>query len=242
MQTLLNRTTQFANCSSWSYSCSLSLFYFSPKHLSPINTLNIFPIFLYLFSAFSHIKKYKFHREYSSVPRIVSRTWQVLSKHILNRRISRSVMNDLLDTALFVAFLHLQFSVYPCVHSAWWFFKGWIFFNPLALSLEVPISEKSSNTIPFKVSFIFLLNITNNSWSETEGESHSVMSDSATLWTVALQAPLSTEFSRQEYWSGSSSLLQGIFQTQRTNPGLLQCIFSTIWATGKIDNPHQCFS
>ena len=29
-----------------------------------------------------------------------------------------------------------------------------------------------------------------------------VMSDSATLWTLAQQAPLSVEFSRQEYWSG----------------------------------------
>ena len=28
------------------------------------------------------------------------------------------------------------------------------------------------------------------------------MSDSATLWTVAHQAPLSMGFSRQEYWSG----------------------------------------
>ena len=32
--------------------------------------------------------------------------------------------------------------------------------------------------------------------------SHSVMSDSATPWTVASQAPLSMGFSRQEYWSG----------------------------------------
>ena len=30
----------------------------------------------------------------------------------------------------------------------------------------------------------------------------SVMSDSVILWTVARQAPLSTGFSRQEYWSG----------------------------------------
>ena len=30
----------------------------------------------------------------------------------------------------------------------------------------------------------------------------SVMSDSATAWTVARQAPLSMEFSRQEYWRG----------------------------------------
>ena len=31
---------------------------------------------------------------------------------------------------------------------------------------------------------------------------HTVMSDSATPWTVACQAPLSMQFSRQEYWSG----------------------------------------
>ena len=30
----------------------------------------------------------------------------------------------------------------------------------------------------------------------------SVMSDSATSWSVAHQVPLSVEFSRQEYWSG----------------------------------------
>ena len=32
--------------------------------------------------------------------------------------------------------------------------------------------------------------------------SRSVVSDSVTPWTVAHQAPLSTGFSRQEYWSG----------------------------------------
>ena len=32
--------------------------------------------------------------------------------------------------------------------------------------------------------------------------SRSVVSDSATPWTVSCQAPLSMEFSRQEYWSG----------------------------------------
>ena len=31
----------------------------------------------------------------------------------------------------------------------------------------------------------------------------SVVSDSATPWTVAYQAPLSKGFSRQEYWSGA---------------------------------------
>ena len=31
---------------------------------------------------------------------------------------------------------------------------------------------------------------------------HSVMSDSATPWTITYQVPLSMGFSRQEYWSG----------------------------------------
>ena len=35
-----------------------------------------------------------------------------------------------------------------------------------------------------------------------ENISCSVVSDSAIPWTVALQAPLSMGFSRQEYWSG----------------------------------------
>ena len=43
--------------------------------------------------------------------------------------------------------------------------------------------------------------------------SRSVISDSATPWTVARQAPLSMEFSRQEHWSGCHYLLQGIFST-----------------------------
>ena len=40
-------------------------------------------------------------------------------------------------------------------------------------------------------------------------------------WTVAHQALLSMEFSRQEV--GSHSLLQGIFSTQGSNLGLLHC-------------------
>ena len=38
---------------------------------------------------------------------------------------------------------------------------------------------------------------------------------------TALQAPPSTGFSRQEYWSGCSFLLQGIFPTQGLNLCLL---------------------
>ena len=57
----------------------------------------------------------------------------------------------------------------------------------------------------------------------SESVSCSVVSDSATPWTVALQAPLSLGLSRQEYWRGCHSLLQEIFLTQGSNPSLLRC-------------------
>ena len=53
--------------------------------------------------------------------------------------------------------------------------------------------------------------------------SRSVVSDSATPWTAALQLPLSMGFSRQGNWSGLHSLLQGIFPTQGSNLCLLHC-------------------
>ena len=44
-----------------------------------------------------------------------------------------------------------------------------------------------------------------------------------TPWTLAHPSPPSMEFARQEYWSGLHSLLQRIFPTQGSNPGLLHC-------------------
>ena len=43
----------------------------------------------------------------------------------------------------------------------------------------------------------------------------------ATPWTIAHQVPLPMGFPRQEYWSGLHFLLQEIFLTQGSNPGLL---------------------
>ena len=43
-----------------------------------------------------------------------------------------------------------------------------------------------------------------------------------TPWTIACQAPLSMEFSRQEYWSGLPFPPSGDLPTQRLNPHLLQ--------------------
>ena len=53
---------------------------------------------------------------------------------------------------------------------------------------------------------------------------HTVVSDSVTPWTIACQAPLSMEFSRQEYWSGCYFLLQGIILTQGLNLYLLHLL------------------
>ena len=51
----------------------------------------------------------------------------------------------------------------------------------------------------------------------------SVVSDFATLWTVAHQASLSLGFSRQEYCVAYHALLQGVFPTRRSNLCLLHC-------------------
>ena len=53
------------------------------------------------------------------------------------------------------------------------------------------------------------------------------MSESlTTAWTVAHQAPLSMEFSRQEYWSGFHFLLKGNFSTLGENMGSLVLYFA----------------
>ena len=54
----------------------------------------------------------------------------------------------------------------------------------------------------------------------------------ATPWTAICQALLFMEFSRQESWSGSHSLLPGIFPKQASNPHLLHCRWTlSHWAT-----------
>ena len=53
--------------------------------------------------------------------------------------------------------------------------------------------------------------------------SHSVVSDSVTLWTVAHQVPLSMEFSRQEYWSQLPCPPPGGRLDPGIDPSLLHC-------------------
>ena len=59
----------------------------------------------------------------------------------------------------------------------------------------------------------------------SKNESCSVMSDSVTPWIVTCQAPLSMEFSRQEYWSGLPFPSPGDLPDPGVNPGLPHCTY-----------------
>ena len=61
---------------------------------------------------------------------------------------------------------------------------------------------------------------------------HSVVSHSATPWTVPHQDALTLGFSRQEYWRGCRFLLRGIFLTQGSNLHLLH------WQVGSLPLSH----
>ena len=54
-------------------------------------------------------------------------------------------------------------------------------------------------------------------------------------WTVALQAPLSMAFSRQDTGVGSHVLLQGMFPTQGSNPSLLHLLH---WQADSLPPSH----
>ena len=64
--------------------------------------------------------------------------------------------------------------------------------------------------------------------------SRSVVSDSVTSWTAAHQAPLSTGFSRQEYWSGLPYLSPG----DLSNPGI-EPRFPTLQADSLLSEPPE---
>ena len=70
---------------------------------------------------------------------------------------------------------------------------------------------------------LYFVNLVEIIWQRPICVSYSVVSNSETLWTVACQAPLSMEISRQESWNDCHVLFQGIFLTQWLNPRLLLC-------------------
>ena len=85
------------------------------------------------------------------------------------------------------------------------------------LSRLSPCSWTSQTSDLIKNKFLFFKAHSRKQWS------CSVVSDSATPWTIAWQPPLSVGFYRQKYWNGLPFPFPGIFPTQRSNPGLLHC-------------------
>ena len=85
------------------------------------------------------------------------------------------------------------------------FERNYIAFSTITVSVyilsnSVPFSPHPCQTFHFFLFefFVFLIKL----FSSSDGVSCSVVSDSAIPWTVAHQAPLSMDFSRQENWSG----------------------------------------
>ena len=78
------------------------------------------------------------------------------------------------------------------------------------------MSDSPIGCCKHSVAFTFWL----NSKSESESVSQSVVSRLfVTLWPVVSQAPLSMEFSRQEYWSGMPFPSPGDLPNPETEPG-----------------------
>ena len=82
--------------------------------------------------------------------------------------------------------------------------------------MTVPINEhygKGAKMCGQVITFFFKISI------KSESVSCSVVSDSAIPWTIARQAPLSMEFSRQEYWSRLPFPSPGYLPKLWTEPG-----------------------
>ena len=73
-------------------------------------------------------------------------------------------------------------------------------------------------------------------WSEVKSLSRVWLF--VTPWTVAHQASWSMGFSRHEHWIGCHFLLQGIFLTQGSNPGLPHCR-QTLYCLSYRGSPEQ---
>ena len=93
----------------------------------------------------------------------------------------------------------------------------------IALTIQTFVERVTSLLFNMLSRFViaFLLRSKQYIYLESESVCQSVVSDSAIPWTIACQAPLSMEFSRQNTGVGYHSLLQGNFLTQGSNPGSL---------------------
>ena len=128
--------------------------------------------------------------------------------------------------------LHCTASVLLQTLGCYWF----------TISVSLNFSYFNQSDLTFSVLFLFEIQL-KSFFGKTQvcflfiHFSHLVVSDSATRWTVARQAPLYVNFSRQKFWSGLPfPLPQVIFTTQ----GSLQVVSKKrVWATREAWARHK---
>ena len=97
------------------------------------------------------------------------------------------------------------------------------FFTYVCVCVCVCVVCFQQNRVSLSILFLTLLSFHLKSYVNTFSHLHSILLSckvkaqsclTVISWTVACQAPLSMELSRQEHWSGFAYLLQGIVLTQ----------------------------
>ena len=132
----------------------------------------------------------------------------------------------------------------------------YIWFYPFAaFHSKVPITKKYTPDICNKEVNFFVFSINTLATTSTQIQDHETEKEElkdhlqewkwksfspvwlfATPWTVALQAPLSMEFSRQEYWSGLHTLLQDLSSWPRDGTSVF-CIAGRFFTTEPLTRP-----
>ena len=116
-------------------------------------------------------------------------------------------------------------------------------FLPVSFSIWMSLSQSLSLVLPLITpSFLLCALVMPSYWHACVLSHISSIRLCATSWTVARQAPLSVEFSRQEYWSGLPFLSPGdlpdpgIEPVSLTSPALAGGFFttSTTWEALKL--------
>ena len=114
------------------------------------------------------------------------------------------------------------FNFFPMTWGLFWHYNNWYRLNHIP-----PKAVLKSSLSPLQWDLIWKQGHCRCNEDHTRVEqwsvSCSVVSDSATPGTVALKAPLSMEFSRKKYWSGSPFPSPGNLPNPRINPGLSHC-------------------
>ena len=105
----------------------------------------------------------------------------------------------------------------------------WYLLNAL-VGLIFPPNQEETGIFNKKTSIILAVHVC------------SVVSDFATWWTVAQQAPLSTRFSRQEYWSGVPFPPPGDVPEPRIEPTSTASLALTgrLFTTEPLGKPNIC--